>query len=73
MENSPGRKKRKRDYEKRQQNRWAKRNGPVTARFVDPATLHPANTKVPESTHRSSIEGTATDPSGSSADAGPRT
>ena len=40
-EMSPERKKRAAAKRKREEKRWAKRSGPVTVRFVDPATLKP--------------------------------
>lgn len=41
LESSPQRQKRHRDYLARQERRWARKSGPVTVRFVDPATLRP--------------------------------
>jgi hypothetical protein len=43
LEASPKRQKRHRDFLKRQERRWAKKSGPVTVRFVDPATLRPGS------------------------------
>jgi hypothetical protein len=62
VENSPQRAKRKREFEQRQQKRWAKRNGPVTVRFVDPATLRPASAR------GEGTEGTTTSSYGSAGD-----
>ncbi len=39
VEQSPERKKRAAAKRKREERRWARRSGPVTVRFVDPATL----------------------------------
>jgi hypothetical protein len=41
MESSPERRKRQAAKRRREEKRWAKRSGPVTVRFVDPATLRP--------------------------------
>jgi hypothetical protein len=38
---SPERRKRAAAKRKREEKRWAARSGPVTVRFVDPATLRP--------------------------------
>ena len=38
-ESSPERRKRQAAKRKREEKRWAARSGPVTVRFVDPATL----------------------------------
>lgn len=40
-ESSPERRKRQAAKRKREEKRWAARSGPVTVRFVDPATLKP--------------------------------
>jgi hypothetical protein len=42
LEHTPKSRKRRQEFEQRQAKRWAKKNGPVTVRFVDPATLRPA-------------------------------
>lgn len=47
MERSPKSQKRAADFRKRQEKRWAKKSGPVTVRFVDPATLRPATAPPP--------------------------
>lgn len=39
VESSPERQKRQAAKRRREEKRWAKRSGPVTVRFVDPATL----------------------------------
>jgi hypothetical protein len=39
---SPDRKKRAEAKRRREEKRWARKSGPVTVRFVDPATLRPA-------------------------------
>lgn len=42
MESSPRRQSNAAKFRRRQEKRWAKKSGPVTVRFVDPATLRPA-------------------------------
>jgi hypothetical protein len=42
IESSPQRRARQAAKRKREEKRWAKRSGPVTVRFVDPATLKPS-------------------------------
>jgi hypothetical protein len=41
VQTSPDRRRRQAAKRRREENRWAKRSGPVTVRFVDPATLRP--------------------------------
>ncbi len=47
VETSPDRRKRQAAKRRREEKRWAKLSGPVTVRFVDPATLRPASDDPP--------------------------
>lgn len=48
-EESPKRKQRRAAARKREEKRWAARSGPVTTRFVDPASLRPGGAQSPPS------------------------
>lgn len=41
VETSPDRRKRQAAKRRREEKRWSRRSGPVTVRFVDPASLRP--------------------------------